>query len=164
MTNRKSSHKLSAREDRELREVEAARNAWTPTDSVWTPTDDTWPEASPRTTYFRNLRESWNSTVVSLAPSRAARKRRRVFTRDDFTCRDCSQVFPHADPYGGEGIPGLTLGHIIPRSKGGTYDDDNLIAQCLSCNQALADNVWTPKIDQEPGSPAVPCGDDGCSE
>ena len=52
-------------------------------------------------------------------------QRFRIFSRDGFTCRYCgrrSDVIP------------LHLDHLIPVSRGGTNDDDNLITSCRDCN------------------------------
>lgn len=68
----------------------------------------------------------------------------RVFQRDKFTCRDCLRVFEAPKPYKGQMIEGLTLGHIVARSKGGAFKVGNLIAQCQPCNHALGDRLWIP--------------------
>jgi 5-methylcytosine-specific restriction endonuclease McrA len=49
--------------------------------------------------------------------------RQRIWERDQFTCRYCgSKDGPfHCD-------------HVIPRSRGGSDDDDNLITSCIPCN------------------------------
>lgn len=68
-----------------------------------------------------------------------------VFGRHDFACVDCRKSFtPRTDPYCGEGVPGLTLGHIIPDSMGGLLEPRNLVAQCTECNHLLGARVWTP--------------------
>lgn len=68
-----------------------------------------------------------------------------VFGRHAFACVDCGEAFPkHSDPYQGEGIENLTLGHIIPRSMGGRLEARNLVAQCLECNRLLGQRVWQP--------------------
>jgi 5-methylcytosine-specific restriction endonuclease McrA len=73
---------------------------------------------------------------------RMANLRMHVFKRDSFRCRDCHVFFPHVKPYRGELIDGLSLGHIVPRSKGGGLTRMNLIAQCIPCNQLLGNKVW----------------------
>lgn len=76
--------------------------------------------------------EGWvDSSVVATGPS--AELRAHVLRRDG-KCRACGAT------------EDLTLDHIIPRSKGGTDDEENLQALCRSCNsgknnrQAAADH------------------------
>jgi len=52
-----------------------------------------------------------------------------VYARDGFDCVYCRSVFPLA--YNGLG---LTLDHIVSRSRGGTHEPTNLVTACLSCN------------------------------
>ncbi len=49
--------------------------------------------------------------------------RDRVFARDNHTCQYCgaTDVKLHCD-------------HVVPISRGGTNDDDNLVAACETCN------------------------------
>lgn len=49
--------------------------------------------------------------------------RRNVLRRDTFTCQYCGS---HAD---------LTLDHVMPRSRGGRHNWDNVITACRVCNQ-----------------------------
>jgi DNA-directed RNA polymerase specialized sigma24 family protein len=53
--------------------------------------------------------------------------RARIFARDGYRCRRCRKRAR------------LTIDHIIPRTKGGTDDDENLRVFCLSCNAAKGD-------------------------
>lgn len=46
---------------------------------------------------------------------------KRVLKRDGYTCHWCGEDADTAD-------------HLVPRSKGGTNDDDNLVAACRACN------------------------------
>lgn len=50
-----------------------------------------------------------------------------------------------------------TLDHVIPRSRGGSNDDENVVASCAFCNQDRADTgrpqLPAPTLtDPEPGS------------
>lgn len=49
--------------------------------------------------------------------------RREIFARDGYTCQYC-------------GIRGgdLTVDHVIPRSRGGPHEWDNVVTACRSCN------------------------------
>jgi 5-methylcytosine-specific restriction endonuclease McrA len=51
--------------------------------------------------------------------------RRRIFGRDNHTCRYCGVV-------GGR----LECDHVIPVSRGGTNEDDNLATACFPCNRS----------------------------
>lgn len=51
-----------------------------------------------------------------------------VFKRDNYTCQYCGKV-------GGK----LETDHIIPFSKGGTDDMDNLVTACRKCNRQKRD-------------------------
>lgn len=50
--------------------------------------------------------------------------RQAVFERDNRTCKECGST------------EDLSIDHIIPRSKGGTHDEDNLQTLCRRCNSA----------------------------
>lgn len=65
-------------------------------------------------------------------PSKAiwAEIRERIFARDDYTCGYCSTR-------GGR----LECDHIIPHSRGGSDDDDNLVTACLPCNRSKRDRT-----------------------
>lgn len=75
-----------------------------------------------------------------------------VFKRDDFTCQYCGNVPPSVV---------LEVDHIIPVSKGGDNDINNIITSCFDCNRgktnieleritpALADNLKTLKLKEE---------------
>jgi 5-methylcytosine-specific restriction endonuclease McrA len=49
--------------------------------------------------------------------------RRAVFARDDWTCQYCGSR------------SNLTVDHVVPRSKGGTSNWDNIVASCAPCNR-----------------------------
>jgi hypothetical protein len=51
--------------------------------------------------------------------------RQRIFERDGYTCNYC-------------GVHGAKLecDHVVPLSRGGTNDDDNLVTACRSCNRS----------------------------
>jgi len=50
-----------------------------------------------------------------------------IFKRDNFKCQYCGRSQQ-------EGAV-LEIDHIIPKSKGGTDDIDNLITSCRECNR-----------------------------
>jgi 5-methylcytosine-specific restriction endonuclease McrA len=49
--------------------------------------------------------------------------RRAVFARDGWTCQYCGSR------------SNLTVDHVIPRSKGGSSEWDNIVASCAPCNR-----------------------------
>jgi len=57
---------------------------------------------------------------IALAPTRHS-----VLVRDNFTCQYCG-----ATP----GRSGLSLDHVLPRSRGGQTTWDNVVAACRPCN------------------------------
>ncbi len=83
-------------------------------------------------------------------PRRSRRRltRRAVFARDDWTCQYCGD---HRD---------LTVDHVIPRSKGGSSEWENIVACCSSCNRRKADRLphqarMFPKNTPRPPHPSV---------
>jgi 5-methylcytosine-specific restriction endonuclease McrA len=61
-----------------------------------------------------------------------ALSRKNVLLRDRYTCQFCGQVKPACE---------LTLDHVIPRSRGGHTDWDNLVACCHRCNNLKGDRL-----------------------
>ncbi len=58
--------------------------------------------------------------------------RKNILLRDRHTCQFCGRVLPAAE---------LTLDHVIPRSRGGHTDWDNLVACCHPCNNLKGDRL-----------------------
>src|SRR5690606_3289005 len=54
--------------------------------------------------------------------------RKAVLARDSWTCQYC-----------GERKPGMTIDHVIPRSRGGQSVWENIVAACGSCNRRKGD-------------------------
>ena len=61
-----------------------------------------------------------------------ALSRKNILLRDRHTCQFCGRVFPAAE---------LTLDHVMPRSRGGHTDWDNLVACCHACNNLKGDRL-----------------------
>jgi 5-methylcytosine-specific restriction endonuclease McrA len=55
--------------------------------------------------------------------------RRAVFARDSWTCQYCGSR------------SNLTVDHVIPRSKGGSAEWDNIVACCAPCNRRKGDHL-----------------------
>ena len=58
--------------------------------------------------------------------------RANLFLRDKGICQTCGQMYSSEE---------LTMGHIIPRSKGGLVSWTNIVLQCIQCNQKMADKT-----------------------
>jgi 5-methylcytosine-specific restriction endonuclease McrA len=72
----------------------------------------------------------------------AAVTRRGVLRRDNHLCAYC-------------GKPASTVDHIQPRSRGGAYTWENLVACCLRCNNAKDDHTiremgWELRVVPKP--------------
>lgn len=61
-----------------------------------------------------------------------ALSRKNILLRDRQTCQFCGRVLPAHE---------LTLDHVIPRSRGGHTDWDNLVASCHACNNLKGDHL-----------------------
>ncbi len=61
-----------------------------------------------------------------------ALSRKNLLLRDRYTCQFCGRVFAAHE---------LTLDHVIPRSRGGHTDWDNLVACCHTCNNQKGDRL-----------------------
>ena len=55
--------------------------------------------------------------------------RRAVFARDGWACQYCGAR------------SNLTVDHVIPRSKGGSSDWENIVASCAPCNRRKGDRL-----------------------
>ena len=78
--------------------------------------------------------------------------RKNILLRDGNQCQYCCRHFHESD---------LTVDHVIPRSKGGTNEWDNVVAACKPCNQKkgsyLLENssVSIRKLPQKPSYRAL---------
>lgn len=59
--------------------------------------------------------------------------RHKVFVRDNYRCVECGATNMETT---------LEIDHIIPVSKGGTNDIDNLQTLCKECNRAKSATIW----------------------
>lgn len=59
-------------------------------------------------------------------------KRLQICQRDQYRCHYCNQQFA---------IGNLEVDHIIPRAKGGSNKDENLITACRHCNRMKSDKI-----------------------
>jgi 5-methylcytosine-specific restriction endonuclease McrA len=51
--------------------------------------------------------------------------RHNIFARDDHTCQYCQKQLPRRE---------LNLDHVVPRSKGGKTNWENVVTSCVQCN------------------------------
>ena len=68
--------------------------------------------------------------------------RRRVIERDGFYCVYCDDDLSNAE---------IHMDHVIPESKGGTTDYNNLQVTCRKCNLAkgvLSESDFTQRLKQ----------------
>ena len=63
---------------------------------------------------------------VRLPHRKVPSTRAAVMLRDAYTCQYCGES---------PGRQLLTVDHVIPRSRGGAHDWDNLVSACACCNQ-----------------------------
>lgn len=69
--------------------------------------------------------------------------RRNVLQRDGYKCRYCGVALREDKIQGGPHWPNsATLDHVVPKDKGGTNAQENLVACCLSCNQSKSNRVY----------------------
>ncbi|HTG91581.1 MAG TPA: HNH endonuclease [Pyrinomonadaceae bacterium] len=59
-------------------------------------------------------------------------KRLRIYIRDKFRCQYCGEK---------KGVDGLTLDHILPRSRGGDNSPVNIVTACVACNNRKANRT-----------------------
>ena len=58
--------------------------------------------------------------------------RKNILIRDRHSCKYCGREFSTAS---------LTLDHILPRSRGGKFSWQNIVACCLDCNAKKGDRL-----------------------
>jgi hypothetical protein len=63
-----------------------------------------------------------------------------IFKKHNFTCQYCGRKTPEIV---------LELDHIIPRSKGGTDNEDNLTTSCWECNRGKGASLLTTILKDE---------------
>lgn len=66
---------------------------------------------------------------------RLSPKYMHIFERDGFRCHYCGADTP------------LTVDHIVPRSRGGSEADSNLVTACRSCNSSKRNKSYDEFIE-----------------
>lgn len=74
----------------------------------------------------------------------------KVHKRDGYVCRYCKtgMLVKYEAYLKGQKTrkkTGLTVDHVIPLSKGGTWSMENLVTSCRDCNAKKANNIWLPE-------------------
>ncbi len=72
--------------------------------------------------------------------------RKAVLARDSWTCQYC----------GREAHTGLTVDHVIPRSRGGASSWDNIVASCAPCNRKKGNRLPREAAMHPRNSPRAP--------
>ena len=62
---------------------------------------------------------------IHIPYERKSLSRKNILLRDHYTCQYCGKIFSPSE---------LTLDHVIPKSRGGSSNWDNLVACCKRCN------------------------------
>ncbi|UGT66115.1 HNH endonuclease [Nocardia gipuzkoensis] len=76
-------------------------------------------------------------------------KRRRILERDGRACQICGIAAGEAFPDEPARTATLTIGHLIPRERGGSDNDGNLRAECQRCNDEARDVTTNPPDPDE---------------
>lgn len=76
-------------------------------------------------------RRDWSQATPRLPEKDWLRLRARIFGRDGYVCRYCKR----------DGDIKWAVDHIIPLSRGGTNDEDNLTVACFQCNSSKSDKL-----------------------
>ncbi|MDY7101377.1 MAG: HNH endonuclease [Actinomycetota bacterium] len=74
---------------------------------------------------------------------RVTLSRRAVFHRDDHRCQYCGRAAESID-------------HVVPRSRGGQHEWENVVAACRRCNLAKGDRLLTESTMILRRPPAAP--------
>ena len=75
--------------------------------------------------------------------------RRNVLVRDQYTCQYCRREFPTAQ---------LTLDHVIPISRGGQTNWENVVTPCKKCNNRKGNKMLyegSIKLVRQPKTPSI---------
>jgi 5-methylcytosine-specific restriction endonuclease McrA len=77
-----------------------------------------------------------DGVAIPKAPPLPASRRRAIFDRDGWKCRECDITvrFHGTTTYFMDDDKPGAVDHILPRSRGGQNTDENLQLLCISCN------------------------------
>ncbi|MFC9591510.1 HNH endonuclease [Streptomyces sp. NPDC056944] len=79
---------------------------------------------------MHQLRKGWNRPSARNAsrPKDWSRRRAQTLARDRFTCQRCGS------------LKELEVDHIVPVSRGGSWEPDNLWVLCKTCHKCKTRN------------------------
>jgi 5-methylcytosine-specific restriction endonuclease McrA len=101
---------------------------------------NSWREISELKAQFKEPHEDWIRSVnfeiqvprvirllcYDRVPKQTVRfNRRNIFARDGNRCQYCGKRFPTSE---------LSLDHVVPRSRGGDTNWENVVCSCVKCN------------------------------
>jgi len=66
---------------------------------------------------------------ITLPRKKILLSRKNILKRDNYRCQYC-----------GKKSIAMTIDHVIPKVKGGTYSWDNLVCACIPCNHKKGNN------------------------
>jgi 5-methylcytosine-specific restriction endonuclease McrA len=61
--------------------------------------------------------------------------KKRLYRDQNGLCYYCRELFPPIE---------MTFDHVVPRSRGGTNQNTNLVLACAPCNSVKADTLQFP--------------------
>jgi 5-methylcytosine-specific restriction endonuclease McrA len=72
-------------------------------------------------------------TGAAMTPRNSVRfSRANIYTRDGSRCQYCRRRLPRSE---------LNLDHVVPRSRGGATNWENIVCSCVRCNMRKADRT-----------------------
>jgi 5-methylcytosine-specific restriction endonuclease McrA len=75
---------------------------------------------------------SIRGTVITERPTRMM-----IYYRDGFKCAYCGKILRDHE---------LTIDHVLPKSKGGSWSWENLVTCCVQCNRSKNQGIWVPRF------------------
>ncbi|MDK2970318.1 MAG: hypothetical protein PWP23_73 [Candidatus Sumerlaeota bacterium] len=87
-------------------------------------------------------------TSYHRVPPRAVKfNRRNIYIRDGYKCQYCGRKPPREE---------LTIDHVVPRSRGGRSEWENVVLACQSCNAKKGNRLLQDTPMQLPRAPKKP--------
>ncbi|WP_431861427.1 HNH endonuclease [Azospirillum sp.] len=81
----------------------------------------------------------WRKDPARLPPEEWLQVRRAILIRDDYTCQYC-----------GARSDKMECDHVVPVSRGGSNDPENLVAACYDCNRSKGSKLvseWLAEVE-----------------